>query len=285
MLIEADYIVKKAVQEKYAIGAFSAYNLETALGVARAAVEEYSPVIIQVSEPTIEYAGLKPITHVVSTIAKNEAISVPVALHLDHGRSFKSVAECIAAGFSSVHIDASDLAFDENVKLTREVVDYARGKNVWVQGELGRIPSSHNNQVDSTEVSLVDPGQVEEFVQKTGVDSLAIAVGTAHGHLREEHLHLEVLKKARAKTDIPLVIHGVSGIPAAEIKQAIEIGANIFSVETAVRTSFCQGIKEKIKADQKISDPRVLLTADIEAVEKETKKWLQFFKSAGQAER
>jgi len=203
MLIDAPYLLKKAQKGGYALGAFNIYNLETALGVARAAVASNSPIVVQVSESTIEYAGLKPITHIVSTIAKNEAVSVPVALHLDHGKSFKSVAECIAAGFSSVHIDASSLPFDENVDLTREVVEFAHSKNIWIQGELGAIPGGHGDiGKKSDELPLVDPNQVESFVKKTNVDSLAIAIGTAHGMFENERIHFELLKKVKEKTDV-----------------------------------------------------------------------------------
>lgn len=282
MLIEVSYLLKKAVQEQYAIGAFSVYNLETALGVARAAVEEYAPLIMQVSETTIEYAGLKPITHIVSTIAKNEAIAVPVALHLDHGRSFKSIAECIAAGFSSVHIDASDLAFDENVRLTREVVDYARTKNVWVLGELGRAPQA----ATSSRESRLDLKQAEEFVEATGVDSLAVALNTENNsHQAGEHLRLDLLKEVREKVNIPLVIHEVSNAPKKEISQAIALGASIFTVEKAIKSAFCQGIKNKFRQEQNIVDPRALLSEGILAVKDETKKWIKLFRSTGRAER
>lgn len=284
MLIAADYIVKKAQKEKYAIGAFNVYNLETALGVARGAVEASSPVIIQVSESTIEYAGLKPITHVVSTIAKNEAVSVPVALHLDHGKSFKSVAECIAAGFSSVHIDASDLAFDENIRLTRDVVDYAHNKGIWVQAELGRILGGKGKALDQ-EISLVDPRQVEEFIKRTNVDCLAAAVGTAHGICEKEHIHFDLLEQVRQKTDIPLVLHGASGIPPDEIKKAIEIGVTIINVGTAVKESFCRGVKSKLEEDPRVMDVRELLTPGIEAVKDAVKEWLATFGSTGKAER
>lgn len=281
MLIEAEFIVKKAIQEKYALGAFSVYNLETALGVARAAQAEYAPLVMQVSETTIEYAGLKPITHIVSTIAKNEAIAVPVALHLDHGRSFKSVAECIAAGFSSVHIDASDLAFDENVRLTREVVDYARTKNVWVLGELGRLP-----QADTSPRELwFNPKQAAEFVEATGVDSLAVALNADGQGGGKQQINLGLLKEARQKVDIPLVIHEVSYVTQEEISQAITLGANIFTVEKAIKEVFCQGIQEKFNQEQNISDPRLLLSAGIESVKAETQKWIKVFKSTGRAER
>jgi len=274
MLTDAPYLIKKAQKEGYALGAFNIYNLETALGVARAAVA--------LGSPTIDYAGLKPITHIVSTIAKNEAVSVPVALHLDHGKSFKSVAECIAAGFSSVHIDASLLPFDENVSLTREVVEYAHSKSIWVQGELGAIPGGHGDiGAKSEELPLVDPDQVEQFVKKTNVDSLAVAIGTAHGIFKNERIHFDLLAEVRKKTDIPLVLHGASGVPDNQIKKAIKMGINKINIGTAIKVAFSNAIKEAAKKNPNITDVRELLTPGIEAVQKVVERKLKLFGSVG----
>lgn len=282
MLIDIPYLFKKAQKEGFALGAFNIYNLETALGVARAAVACHSPIVMQVSESTIEYAGLKPITHIVSTIAKNEAVSVPVALHLDHGKSFKSVAECIAAGFSSVHIDASMLPLDENIALTREVVDYAHGHNIWVQGELGEIPGGHGEHGrQSEELPLVDPSQVEEFVSKTHVDSLAVALGTAHGMYENEKIDFDLLEKVRKKTIVPLVLHGSSGVSDEEILQAIKLGIRKINVGTAVKEAFTTAIKETIKNDPDATDIRELLNPAIAAVQKVVEQKLKLFGSAG----
>lgn len=282
MLIDAPYLIKKAQKEGYALGAFNIYNLETALGVARAAVALGSPIVMQVSESTIEYAGLKPITHIVSTIAKNEAVSIPVALHLDHGKSFKSVVECIAAGFSSVHIDASSLPFDENVSLTNAVVEYAHSKNIWVQGELGAIPGGHGDiGAKSEELPLVDPDEVEQFVKKTNVDSLAVAVGTAHGIFANERIHFDLLAEVRKRTDIPLVLHGASGVPDDQIKKAIKMGINKINVGTAIKVAFTGAIKEMAKKNPDVTDVRKLLTPGIEAVQKVVEKKLKLFGSTG----
>ncbi|MFH1668078.1 MAG: class II fructose-bisphosphate aldolase, partial [Candidatus Komeilibacteria bacterium] len=175
MLVHIKEIVADARAKNYCVGAFNTANLEITLAIARAAVEMKAPIIIQVSEKTIEYAGLKPITHIVETIAKNEAKNIPVALHLDHGHSFHSVSECISAGFSSIHIDASDLPYDENVKITKESVDYAHQNAVWAQGELGRIfgkegMSKYNGDFKEIEKYLTDPEEAKQFVDATGVD-------------------------------------------------------------------------------------------------------------------
>ena len=143
MLVHIKEIVREGEKGGYAVGAFNIHNLESVLGVANAAVRAKSPAIIQVSEGAIKYMGLKPITHIVSTVAKNIATHVPIALHLDHGRSFDSIVGCINAGFTSVHIDASQLPLDENIDLTKQVVELAHKRKVWVQGEVGAIAGGH----------------------------------------------------------------------------------------------------------------------------------------------
>ena len=139
MLVHIKDIVKDAQKGGYAVGAFNVHNFESIMGVANAAVTAKSPAIIQVSEGAIEYMGLKPVTHLVSTVAKNVATNVPIALHLDHGKSFDIVFECISAGFTSVHIDASHLPLDENINLTKRTVEVAHDRRAWVQGEVGAM--------------------------------------------------------------------------------------------------------------------------------------------------
>ncbi|MBL7021822.1 class II fructose-bisphosphate aldolase [Patescibacteria group bacterium] len=270
MLVHIKEIVAKAKEGNYGIGAFNVANLETTLGVTRAAVKVRAPIIIQVSEKTIEYAGLKPITHIVQTIAKNEAADIPVALHLDHGHSFKSVSECINAGFSSIHIDASDLPFDENVKITKESVDYAHKHGVWAQGELGRIFGKEglvNGNFEKLEEFLTDPQQAVEFVEKTGVDTLAISVGTYHGRFKgKEKIYFDRLDEIRKAISVPLVLHGASGIPDNELTKAIEHGIQIVNIDTSLRVAFTEKLKETVNKETDYVDPRKILGPSIEAV-------------------
>lgn len=270
MLVHIKEIVDKARQGNYGIGAFNVVNLETTLAVARAAVKVKSPVIIQVSEKTIQYAGLKPITHIVQTIAKNEAANVPVALHLDHGHSFQSVSECINAGFSSIHIDASELPFDENIKVTKESVAYAHKHGVWAQGELGRIFGKEgltNGHFENIEEFLTDPQQAIEFVKKTGVDTLAISVGTYHGRFKgKEKIYFERLDKIRKAIDVPLVLHGASGIPDDELSKAIKHGVSIVNIDTSLRVAFTEALRETVKKGTDYVDPRKILQPSIDAV-------------------
>ncbi len=285
MLNGTDTILKKAIKGGYAVGSFDVYNLETALGLARAAVEMNSPIIMMVSETTIQYAGIKPITHIVSTVAKNLAVRVPVALHLDHGKSFESVSECIKAGFTSVHIDASDLPFDENVAITKQAAAFAHKKGIWVQGELGPMHGEHTaGKKYQGKLPKTDPSLVRKFINETGVDMLAIAVGPTHGIYTNEHIDFNLLKKIREQTKIPLVLHGSSGVSDAEIKRAIKLGIRKINVGTAVRLAFTEAMRRTIKKTPKdIIDVRKMLTPSIKAVQELARHKMTLFGSAGKA--
>lgn len=287
MLVHIKKIVAKAKQGNYCIGAFNVVNLETTLGVARAAVKVKAPVIIQVSEKTIEYAGLKPITHIVQTIAKNEAANVPVALHLDHGHSFKSVSECINAGFSSIHIDASDLPFDENVKITKESADYAHKHGVWAQGELGRIFGKEgliNGNFEKIEEFLTDPQQAAEFVKKTGIDTLAISVGTYHGRFKgKEKIYFDRLDEIRKVVDVPLVLHGASGVPDKDLAKAAQHGVSIVNIDTSLRVAFTEALKKTCQSETDYVDPRKILQPSIEAVSKVVERKVKYLGSKNKA--
>lgn len=289
MLISLKEIVKEAQKGGYALGAFNTSNLEVTLGIIQAAVEQKAPVIIQVSETTIQYAGLKPITHIVQTIAKNEAVNVPVALHLDHGKSFRSVAECINAGFSSIMIDASELPYDENVILTKQAVDYAHKRGVWAQGELGRLKGLEDVVSISARKSLeTDSDQAVDFVKSTGVDTLAVAVGNVHGIVKMRKgvpkLDLERLEEIHKKIpNVPLVLHGASGLPAHEIKKAIELGVFIINIDTELRLAFTDTLRRTLKANLEMYDPRDVLKPSIKVVKKVVAEKIKMFGSAGGA--
>lgn len=285
MLVGTDFILKKAQKGGYAVGAFDVYNLETALGLARAAVARRSPIIMMISETTIKYAGIKPITHIVSTIAKNLAVRVPVALHLDHGKSFESISECLKAGFTSVHIDASDLPFDENVAITKQAADFAHKKKVWAQGELGPVHGEHvAGKKYHGQLPKTNPEEVKEFIKRTGVDMLAIAVGPTHGIYTNEHIDFKLLKQINDQSSVPLVLHGSSGVPDAELKRAIKMGIRKINVGTAVRLAFTQALRQSVKNTPKnVIDVRQMLTPCIEAVQELAMRKMTLFGSAGKA--
>lgn len=281
MLVHIKDLVKDAQKNGYAIGAFNVHNLETILGVARAAVRAKSPAIIQVSEGAIEYMGLKPVTHIVLTVAKNVAGSVPIALHLDHGKSFDTVFECINSGFTSVHIDASDLPLDENIKLTKRVVEIGRAKNVWVQGEVGMMVGGHGQKGKNLNIPLAKLEDVVKFARETKVNTIAAGVGTAHGVYAEEDIKFNLLKDIKKRVKAPFVLHGASGISDKKIRKAIKDGVNIINIGTDIKVAFSKTLIQTCLKNKKETDPRNLLRPTIQAVEDVVFKKMKLFGSAG----
>ncbi len=288
MLVHINEIVPEAKKNKYAVGAFNTVNLETTLAIIRAAVAQRSPVIIQVSESTIRYAGIKPITHIVETIAKNEAVNVPVALHLDHGKSFHSIAECINSGFSSIMIDASDLPFDENVFLTKSVVEYSHKRRAWVQGEIGRLKGVEDQiSVKEREAAMTDPEEALEFEKQTDIDTLAVAVGQSHGIAKMRkgvpELNIKRLEKISKKVESPLVLHGASGILESQIKKAINLGVSIINIDTELRMAFAGSLREILVEKKEEVDPRKIMAPVISEVQKTVENKIKMFGSNNKA--
>jgi fructose-bisphosphate aldolase, class II len=286
MLVHIKSIVSKANKGGYAIGAFNTSNLEVTLGIVRGAVAKKSPIIIQVSESTIKYAGLKTIAGLVQLIANTEGKSIPIALHLDHGKSFRSIAECIKAGFSSVHIDASDLPFEENVSLTKQSVDYAHRFGVWAQAELGAMIGKEGMTAadipKNPDDYMTDPSKVKEFVQKTKVDTLAISVGTMHGYFKgKEKIDFPRLQKIHKEIPkMPLVLHGASGLINKDVTGAIKQGVRIINIDTDLRIAFTETFKKTIKKTPAgFYDPRKILSPSIVAVSERVQEEIEVFGS------
>jgi len=284
MLVHLSKLLEDAQTKKYALGAFNVENLETTLGVVRGAMAAKSPVIIQVSETSIRYAGLKAITAIVEVISRDEAGDIPIALHLDHGKSFRSVAECVRQGFSSIMMDASDMPFTENIILTKQAVDYAHKKEVLVQGELGVVKGLEEVTAEERKKLMTDPEDAEEFVDKTSVDTLAVAVGNVHGILKMQKgnpgldfLRLEMIHKRIPKT--PLVLHGASGLPSSEIKEAIKHGIRIINIDTDLRLVFTATLRETLNRDPAVFDPRDVLRPSIKVLQRVVQEKLEIFGS------
>lgn len=282
MLVHIREIVDESIKEGYAVGAFNVHNFETILGVALAAAEAKSPAIIQVSEGAIEYMGLKPLTHIVSTVAKNIAPHVPIALHIDHGKSFESVFACINAGFSSVHIDGSALPLDENIALTKSVIEAVKNKDVWVQGEVGPMTGGHGVVGDMiTDVPIAKVEDVIAFVKATNVDTIAAAIGTAHGAYANEDVRFDLLKLIKENIKKPFVLHGGSGVEDEKIKKAIAMGVNIINIGTDIKVAFSKTLIANCLNNQNETDPRKLLKPTIAAVKKVVMGKMELFGSAG----
>ncbi|MDI3538805.1 MAG: fructose-bisphosphate aldolase, class [Bacillota bacterium] len=274
-------LMPQAEREGYAIGAFNANNLEFVQAIVAAAENQKSPVIIQASQGAIKYAGLEQITAMVKTAAEKAA--VPVALHLDHGTDFNQVMRCIRAGFTSVMIDASKLPLDENIALVRRVVEVAHAVGVSVEAELGRIGGTEEHvTVKESEVFFTDPEEAEAFVRATGVDTLAVAIGTAHGPYKgEPKLDFDRLSEIRARVKIPIVLHGSSGVPDDAIRRAVALGVRKINIDTDLRQGFMARLREVMAEHPEEYDPRKLLGPARDTLQKIIEYKMQLFGSAG----
>jgi len=277
--------IKKIVQKsnRFAIGAFNTYNLETTRAIVRAAVEMKKPAIIQVSENAIKYAGLESIFEIVQTVVKQEAKGVPLALHLDHGKNFDLIKKAIKIGFKSIMFDGSDLSFEENIKQTKKIVDYAHKHGVWVQGEIGGILKGRTGIISSArrERLMTDPKQAQEFVKQTKVDTLAVAVGNVHGayklFFKVPRLNIKLLEEINRVVKVPLVLHGGSGVNKKDITAAIRNGIRIININSDLRVAFTNAIRKKLRDDPREVDPRHILKPAINAVQKVVKQKIKLF--------
>ena len=253
------FLLQRAKKEGYAVGAFNANNMEIVQAIIETAEEEKAPVILQASQGAIQYAGVDYIAAIVKIAA--EKATVPVSLHLDHGLDFEQNVQCIRAGFSSVMFDGSKLPLQENIAVARRVCEVAHIVGVSVEGELGQIPKSGENVTrEQLEKMMANPQETEEFVKKTGVDALAIAVGNVHGmKTQEAKIDIPRIEKIRKLTDIPLVLHGASGIPDESVKKAIKAGICKINIDTEIRKAFVRGITTVLKESPNEIDPRKIL--------------------------
>ncbi len=305
MLVTNKDLMIPARKNRYAIGAFNVQNLESMSAIAEAATEEESPVIMQVTPSVIKYAGLAYISNLVKTAA--QLAPVPVAMHLDHGEDFETAVKCINAGFSSVMIDGSFLSFEDNVAVSKRVVSIAHPKGVSVEAELGKLAGVEERSSEEKEAILTDPETAGEFVEKTGVDTLAVAIGTSHGAYKfksEAKLDLERLKVISEKVSIPLVLHGASsvpqyivekankygaelvgakGIPEDEIKKAISLGIAKINIDTDLRLAFTATVREVLSNLPKNFDPRKILGPAKDAMKEVAKGKMRLFGSSGKA--
>ncbi len=282
-LVPIDQMLKKAEAEHYAVGAFNCNNMEIVQSIIAAAEAERSPVIMQASQGAIKYAGIDYITAMAKLAAENA--SVPVALHLDHGTSFEQCIQCIRSGFSSVMIDGSKLPMEENIALTNRVLAAARAVGVSVEAELGKIGGTEDDiTVSAREALFTDPQEALYFVEHTGVDALAIAIGTAHGQYKgEPKLDFERLAKIRSMIDVPIVLHGSSGVPGDAIRQAVELGVSKINIDTNIREAFVAAMRDVLNNNAKEIDPRKVLKPAREAATELIREKIRLFGSSGKA--
>ena len=282
-LVTTKEMFEKSMKEGFAIGAFNVNNMEIVQAIVDAAAEENSPVILQASSSAIKYA--RPIYLKKMVEAATEETNIPIVLHLDHGPDFETCKACIDAGFTSVMIDGSKYDFEENVALTKKVVDYAHPRGVVVEAELGKLAGIEDDvNVSASDAMYTDPEQAKEFVERTGCDSLAIAIGTRHGAYKfkgEAKLRFDILAKVKELiTNTPIVLHGAStvipelvemcnkygadipgakGVPDEILHEASLSGVSKINVDTDLRLAMTAAVRKEFVENPSVFDPRKYL--------------------------
>ncbi len=294
-LVTSTEMFKKAYEGGYAIGAFNVNNMETIQGIVSAAKEENAPLILQVSSGARKYANPIYLRHLIE--AAVEDTGLPIVMHLDHGDTFELCKDCIENGFTSVMIDASSHPFEENIKITKKVVEYAHDHGVVVEAELGKLAGIEDDvKVKDADAAYTDPDQVEEFVGRTGVDSLAIAIGTSHGAYKfkgEPKLRFDILEKVAQKLPgFPIVLHGASsvipeyaqmieqyggsmpgakGVPEDLLRKAASMAVCKINIDSDLRMAFTAAVRKHFVENPSHFDPRQYL-GDARALIKECVK-------------
>ena len=284
LLVTTKEMFKKSMEEKFAIGAFNINDMEIIQGIMDAAKEAKSPVILEVSSSAIKFARIGYLMKMVEA-AVEECPEIPLALHLDHGPDFETCKMCVDAGFTSVMFDGSKYDFEENVQKTKEVVEYAHSKGVVVEAELGKLAGIEDDvNVEASDAMYTDPEQAREFVERTGCDSLAIAIGTSHGAYKfkgEARLRFDILKQVKELIpNTPIVLHGAStvvpelldmcnkyganipgakGVPDEILHEASVSGISKINVDTDLRLALTAGIRKVFTEEPNVFDPRKYL--------------------------
>lgn len=266
-LITTKQILKQAQEGNYAIGAFNVENMEMVMAVISAAEEMNAPVIMQTTPSTVKYAGLDYFLANAKVAASNA--KVPVVMHLDHGSSFELAAQALRAGYTSIMIDGSHSDFESNIEISKAVVDMCKPSEVAVEAELGKVGGKEDDLDGGDGDLYTDPLEAKEFVERTGVDSLAIAIGTAHGMYKgEPKLDLERLSEIRKVVSVPLVLHGGSGIPDWKVQEAIKRGICKVNYATELRIAYTHGVNTYLKENPDTIDPKKYNKAGIDEVKK-----------------
>ncbi|HEM8212932.1 TPA: tagatose bisphosphate family class II aldolase [Providencia rettgeri] len=255
-LVSTSNMLNRAQLGGYAVPAFNIHNLETIQVVMETAAEMASPVILAGTPSTFSYAGSDYLIAICQQAA--ERYKVPVALHLDHHEDIPDIFQKVSAGVRSAMIDASHFPFEENIQIVKRVVDFCHQWDCTVEAELGRLGGQEDDLVvDAADALFTDPDAAITFIQRTGIDSLAVAIGTAHGMYKSEpHLDFVRLDAIRKKTDLPLVLHGASGIPDADVRHCIDLGICKVNVATELKIAFSDAIKQYFIENPEATDPR-----------------------------
>lgn len=265
-LVSSTEMLRKARKEGYCVGAFNVHTLEMLQAVVEAAEEAQAPLILQTTVGTVGHLGPEYIAAIARVAAGS--VRVPIALHLDHCHDYALIERCIAAGYTSVMIDASMRPFEENVEQTKRVVELAHRAGVNVEAELGKVGGVEEElAVDEADAVLADPAECERFAALTGVDTLAPAIGTAHGMYKgEPKIAFSRLEEIASRVGVPLVLHGGSGIPEEQVKRAVSLGMAKMNVATELRIAFSGAIRQVFGENPDENDPRTYMKRAKQAV-------------------
>ncbi len=256
MLVTTREMLLDAQENHYAVGAFNVESLEFVMAVIKAAEEQNSPVIMQTTPSTVKYAGLDYFVGLVYAAAENA--DVPVALHLDHGSDFDLCLNAMHAGYTSVMIDGSHDTFEDNIRKTEAVARVGASIGIPVEAELGKVGGKEDDGPDAGQGNpFTDPDEAEEFVRRTGCTSLAVGVGTAHGvYHGTPHIEQDILKAIRERVDVPLVLHGTSGVPDDQVAEAIRNGVCKVNYATELRQVYMKGFMDYMGKNPDVFDPK-----------------------------
>ena len=279
MLVNSKEMLLVAKRNHYAVPQFNINNLEWAKYILEAMNELRKPVILGVSEGAINYmGGYKTVYSLVKSLIEDLKIEIPVCLHLDHGSSIESCIKAVDAGFTSVMIDASKYSLDENIRITKEVSDYAHKYNVTVEAEVGHIGGTEDNSNSNNNITNARLEECIELVEKTNIDSLAPALGSVHGLYKgEPNLDFITMKEINEKLEVPLVLHGGTGIPVDKIKKAIECGISKININTELQISWYNEVEKFIKENKTVYDPRKVIGSGQAAIKKQVYEKVKMF--------
>lgn len=282
-LVSMKEMLLKGKEEKYAVAQININSFQWAEAILEAAQEEQSPIIVASSDRLVDYlGGFKTIATMVNRIVEEKNITVPVALHLDHGSSVERCKEAIDAGYTSVMIDGSHHPIDENIEMTKQVTDYAKLHGVSVEAEVGTVGGNEDGLIGG--IQYADPEECLRIVNETEIDALAAALGSVHGPYQgEPKLGFDEMKEISELTNVPLVLHGGSGIPDYQIQKAIELGHSKINVNTECLQAWTKAIREVLHNDAATFDARAILTPGKEAVKQTVKAKIREFKSSHKA--
>jgi len=282
-LVSMTDMLNKALAGKYAVGQYNINNLEWTQAILGAAEEEKSPVILGVSEGAARHmGGFNTVVKMVEGLIEDMKITVPVSIHLDHGSSFDKCKAAIDAGFTSVMIDGSHHPIEENIAMTKQVVEYAHAKGVSVEAEVGTVGGQEDDVIGG--IMYADLEECVRIVKETGIDTLAPALGSVHGpYLGEPNLGFKEMEEIRDATNIPMVLHGGTGIPTHDIKKAISLGTSKINVNTENQIVFAKAVREVLAAKPNAYDPRVFIVPGREAIKQTVIGKIREFGSNNQA--